>query len=220
MAWDNSARKAVLQGRSKLTLTIGSKTMQKNNENIVMDVAPLIANPGRTMLPARYVAEGLGFKVEWDAAKQLVIAYPEDQPKPDIENILKELNNSSITVQDLGNATGDQNISAAGYNLFLSSSNSNPTMFFNIGDSSWPKQNIRVVCTSHPEFNTCHQQMINGQWRDFRKDVWTNNYMLFRDGYTSNPKSGMTVTFDIYGGYNGDESYEGVKIATIRKTLP
>ena len=224
IAWDNSVKKAVLQGRSKLTLTIGSKTMQKNNENIVMDVAPLIANPGRTMLPARYVAEGLGFKVEWDAAKQLVIAYPEDQPKPDIENILKELNNSSITVQDLGNATGVQYVEANGYKIGIGTNPSpNSTAIISIGDANpdvLAREFIRVVCTSHPEFNTCRQPGMDGKWYTLEKDVWTNNYMLFRDGYTTNPKSGMTVTFDIYGGYNGDESYEGVKIATIRKTLP
>ncbi|WP_054697612.1 hypothetical protein [Syntrophomonas palmitatica] len=123
-------------------------------------------------------------------------------------------------MQDLGNATGVQKIEAKGYELGLGNHPNDPTMFINISDGSWPKQNIRVVCTSHPEFNTAKWWRPDGTRKERPQDVWTNDYMLFRDGYTSNPKSGMTVTFDIYGGYNGDESYEGVKIATIRKTLP
>jgi len=99
ITWENSARKAVLQGKSKLELTIGSKTMQKDGQKSEMDVAPLIADPGRTMLPARYVAEGLGFKVDWDAENQLVIAYPEGQSKPELENILKKIN---LNTQKLG----------------------------------------------------------------------------------------------------------------------
>jgi len=92
ITWDNTARKATLQGKNKLELTIGNKTMQKDTQKITMDVAPLIVDPGRTMLPARYVAEGLGFKVDWDAEKRLVIAWPEDQPKPDMEDVLKKIN--------------------------------------------------------------------------------------------------------------------------------
>ena len=56
-----------------------------------MDVAPMIVNPGRTMLPARWVAEGLGFEVGWDAERQLVIAYPKGQPQPDLKAVLDEL---------------------------------------------------------------------------------------------------------------------------------
>lgn len=89
IAWDSAARKATLQG--KLELTIGSKTMQKDGVPISMDVAPMIVNPGRTMLPARWVAEGLGFEVGWDAERQLVIAYPKGQPQPDLKAVLDEL---------------------------------------------------------------------------------------------------------------------------------
>ncbi|MBO5369364.1 MAG: copper amine oxidase N-terminal domain-containing protein [Clostridia bacterium] len=36
------------------------------------DVAPILIN-GRTMLPARFVAENLGAQVAWDSVKQQVI---------------------------------------------------------------------------------------------------------------------------------------------------
>jgi len=225
ITWDSGTNTATLKSNKTLKLQIGSKTMYSDSNAVQMDVAPIIQPPGRTMLPARYVAEGLGYIVEWDAENQLVIAYPEGQAKPDFKKvieIIKQTENpvppaTEIKVQDLGSSTGVQYIKAEGYKLGLGNHPNNPTMFFNLNDEN---ELIRVVCTSHPEFNTCRQPGMDGKWYTLKKDVWTNNYMLFREGYTTNPKSGMVVTFDIYGGYNGDESYEGVKIATIRKTLP
>lgn len=38
-----------------------------------MDVAPLLAPPVRACLPARYVAEAFGYKVEWDEKEQVVV---------------------------------------------------------------------------------------------------------------------------------------------------
>jgi len=225
ITWDAKTRTAKLKGKNELKLTIGKKTVAVNGQEKAIDVAPVIVNPGRTMLPARYVAEGLGYIVEWDAENQLVIAYPEGQPKPDLKKvieIIKQTENpvppaTEIKVQDLGSSTGVQYIKAEGYKLGLGNHPNNPTMFFNLNDEN---ELIRVVCTSHPEFNKSIRPLITGGQHERRMDVWTNNYMLFREGNTTNPKSGMVVTFDIYGGYNGDESYEGVKIATIRKTLP
>lgn len=47
------------KGADVLQLTIGSKSLVKGNATVEMDVAPEVVN-GRTMLPARYVAEGFG----------------------------------------------------------------------------------------------------------------------------------------------------------------
>jgi len=47
-----------------ITLTIGSTRAQVNSNTAFNDVAPIIKND-RTMLPARFVAENLGAKVEW-----------------------------------------------------------------------------------------------------------------------------------------------------------
>ena len=225
IVWDNSSRTAILKGKNELKLTIGRKAITVNSQEKAIDVAPMIVDPGRTMLPARYVAEGLGYIVEWDAENQLVIAYPEGQPKPDFKKvieIIKQTENpvppaTEIKVQDLGSSTGVQYIKAEGYNLGLANNPNDPTMFFNLNDEN---ELIRVVCTSHPEFNKSIRPLITGGQHERRMDVWTYDYMLFREGYTTNPQSGMTVTFDIYGGYNGDDNYKGVKIATIRKTLP
>lgn len=227
IVWDNSSRTAILKGKNELKLTIGRKAITVNSQEKAIDVAPMIVDPGRTMLPARYVAEGLGYIVEWDAENQLVIAYPEGQPKPDFKKvieIIKQTENpvppaTEIKVQDLGSSTGVQYIKAEGYKLIMSTT-SGGVAFLGIGDEENPRKLFRVVCTSHPEFNKSIRPLITGGQHERRMDVWTYDYMLFREGYTTNPQSGMTVTFDIYGGYNGDDNYKGVKIATIRKTLP
>ncbi|MBC7326154.1 MAG: copper amine oxidase N-terminal domain-containing protein, partial [Moorella sp. (in: Bacteria)] len=52
-------------------LTIGSNVLKVNGISLTMDVAPEIVN-GRTMLPARFVAQALGASVGYDDANQTV----------------------------------------------------------------------------------------------------------------------------------------------------
>lgn len=63
ISWNPSTRAVTLTGNTAVHMVIGSKEMQSGGKTVVMDTAPEIIPPGRTMLPARYVAEGLGFKV-------------------------------------------------------------------------------------------------------------------------------------------------------------
>lgn len=55
-----------------LILTIGSNKAKAFNEDVELDAAPIIRN-GRTMLPARFVAENLGATVAWKADTQTVL---------------------------------------------------------------------------------------------------------------------------------------------------
>lgn len=73
-SWDAATQTVtVTKGDKTVVLVIGSKTAKVNGQDVAMDVAPEISN-GRTMLPARYVAEGLGYQVGWNPAlKQVVI---------------------------------------------------------------------------------------------------------------------------------------------------
>jgi hypothetical protein len=73
-SWDAATQTVtVTKGDKTVVLVIGSKIAKVNGQDVVMDVAPEISN-GRTMLPARYVAEGLGYQVGWNPAlKQVVI---------------------------------------------------------------------------------------------------------------------------------------------------
>ncbi len=56
---------------NQIILTIGEKAAQVFGQIKTNDVVPKIVND-RTMLPARFVAENLGAKVEWDGDKELV----------------------------------------------------------------------------------------------------------------------------------------------------
>lgn len=71
--WDEVAQTVtIIKDDTTLKLTIGSTTITKNSETIIMDVAPELVDPGRTMLPARWVSEALGATVTWDEKTQQV----------------------------------------------------------------------------------------------------------------------------------------------------
>ncbi|CFX11875.1 Copper amine oxidase-like, N-terminal [Syntrophomonas zehnderi OL-4] len=73
VVWDEATQKVTMtKGDNKVELTIGSTTYAINGEAKTMDVAPEINN-GRTMLPARYVAEGFGYAVGWDPGTRTVL---------------------------------------------------------------------------------------------------------------------------------------------------
>lgn len=73
IVWDAANRKVTLsKGAIQVELTIGSKTIKVDGAASTMEVAPEIIG-GRTMLPARYVAEGLGYQVGWDPGSGTVL---------------------------------------------------------------------------------------------------------------------------------------------------
>ncbi|WP_167627535.1 stalk domain-containing protein [Peptoniphilus vaginalis] len=81
----NVAKTMKLSVKLKVELVIGSKEMIESidglEKRITMDVAPFIEK-GITMLPIRFVAEGLGFNVRWDKDSRTVILI-------DKENLVK-----------------------------------------------------------------------------------------------------------------------------------
>lgn len=78
IAWAQESKTVTITLNDKVViLVIGSNVMYINGEPIVMDVVPEIVD-GRTMLPARWVAEALGAIVEWDESlNQAVIIMPQ-----------------------------------------------------------------------------------------------------------------------------------------------
>ena len=73
--------KAPVEIKMDSKLVIGSKTLVVTvdgvQKEVKMDVEPFISN-NRTMLPIRFVAEALGFKVEWDDPTRTVILTDKD----------------------------------------------------------------------------------------------------------------------------------------------
>lgn len=66
--------------KSQIILTIGNKVAKVFGEDMANDVAPKIVND-RTMLPARFVAESLGAKVEWDDTAPGIVTITKDDVK-------------------------------------------------------------------------------------------------------------------------------------------
>jgi len=81
VTWEQDTKQVgIIKDETDIALTIGSTVMAVNSEPVQMDVAPEIKD-GRTMLPARWVAEALGAEVDWDEAnQQATIKLPETEP--------------------------------------------------------------------------------------------------------------------------------------------
>lgn len=71
--WDGKSRTVtLLLNGAGVKLVVGSPLICINGACRQMDVVPVLRQ-GRTYLPARYVAESFGFRVDWDKAAQAVI---------------------------------------------------------------------------------------------------------------------------------------------------
>ncbi|MCG8402401.1 MAG: copper amine oxidase N-terminal domain-containing protein [Firmicutes bacterium] len=68
-------------------LAVNSKQIKSDGRAKTMDVAPLLRQ-GRTYLPARFVAEALGYQVTWDAENSIVLCWPKGTEKPDVSKVV------------------------------------------------------------------------------------------------------------------------------------
>lgn len=78
----------LVQGNTTIDLVIGSTALTVNGQASQMDVAPVIKD-GRTYLPARWVANALGYQVDWNAQYEVVIIWPNGTQEPDYGNVTK-----------------------------------------------------------------------------------------------------------------------------------
>lgn len=70
--WDSATKTATISHDGyTLTLTQGERFMTVNGRQVEMDTAAEIVNK-RIFVPARYVAEGLGGSIKWDADARIV----------------------------------------------------------------------------------------------------------------------------------------------------
>ncbi len=74
VSWDGESRTVTLTlGSTVVKLTVDEKVLQLNGTARAMDVAPVIVD-GRVFLPARFVAEAFGYKVNWiEATREVLI---------------------------------------------------------------------------------------------------------------------------------------------------
>lgn len=86
VTWDDATNSVTItKDETIISLTISNTTETVNGEPIQMDAAPYIKEidtGGRTMLPARWVAEPLGATVTWDQEKQQMKIELPQPPEP------------------------------------------------------------------------------------------------------------------------------------------
>ncbi|MEI7885006.1 MAG: stalk domain-containing protein [Clostridia bacterium] len=79
ITWNPAEQKVtIIRGTTTIELWIGNNMAKINGVAVMIDpenpnVKPLIIDPGRTMLPLRFISEALGCIVTWDDVKQEVI---------------------------------------------------------------------------------------------------------------------------------------------------
>lgn len=94
-AWDgNTQTVAVTSGSTNISLVIGNTTMNANGKAQTLDQAPVIKD-GRTYLPARWVANALGYSVDWNAANKIVLIWPNGTTEPDYSNVISQAQQAS-----------------------------------------------------------------------------------------------------------------------------
>lgn len=91
IGWESPTVTLSEPGFPVVELSVGKKEITSDGKTKAIDTSPLLRE-GRTFLPARFVAEALGYQVDWDAANQVVICWPRGTEKPDISDVLKHLN--------------------------------------------------------------------------------------------------------------------------------
>lgn len=109
--WDSATQTATLKGNATLQMTIGKAQITSNGQVQTIDVTPVLESD-RTFLPARWVAQGLGYQVEWDNTTQTVVCWPTGQEKPDVSAAVDWLTKMQQTVVE-----GETYTTKAGYQI-------------------------------------------------------------------------------------------------------
>lgn len=93
ISWDQATSTVtIIKGDTEIKLVIGSNIALVNGEEVQLDAAAEIED-GRTLIPARFVSEGLGLYVHWLAEQRtiLVTEQPvEEEPAPAPEEPVAE----------------------------------------------------------------------------------------------------------------------------------
>lgn len=89
--WESETKTIIsTKGLKSVSMSIGSDVMYIDGSETTMDAKPLIID-GRTLAPARYVAEAFGYDVEWDGeSKTVIITEPVSSTENTYNNIMYE----------------------------------------------------------------------------------------------------------------------------------
>ncbi|MCD7777414.1 MAG: copper amine oxidase N-terminal domain-containing protein [Clostridiales bacterium] len=85
VSWDGETKTVTgVKGDTTVIMTVDSRIEEINGEETEMDVAPVIID-GRTLAPARYVAEAFGCTVEWNGTTKTVSIATADETETETE---------------------------------------------------------------------------------------------------------------------------------------
>ena len=88
IGWESPTVTLDQPGMPVVELAVGQKQIKSDDQAKAMDVAPMLTE-GRTYLPARFVAEALGYQVGWDSENNAVLCWPKGTEKPDVSNVIE-----------------------------------------------------------------------------------------------------------------------------------
>jgi hypothetical protein len=72
VTWDDSAQRVTLtKGARNATCQVGTDVGVVNSQGYRLDEPPILVNEN-VVVPVRFMAEGLGFQVQWDPAARVV----------------------------------------------------------------------------------------------------------------------------------------------------
>ncbi|ACB86052.1 copper amine oxidase N-terminal domain-containing protein [Natranaerobius thermophilus] len=102
----------------EMELHIGQNTYQRNGRTETMDTAPAITGANRTVVPLRFVSEGLGAEVDWESDENAVYIWDErteddtDEEEPsESDDIVEEIKNNPLPdPEDVEPLTGDSEL--------------------------------------------------------------------------------------------------------------
>lgn len=98
VSWEQATQKITIEKNNvKIEMNIGQKTVKLNGNAMELEAAPMLAPPGTTLVPVRFIGEGMGMEVNWNSANRgvylndKVAVLPPEKPvdKPDDKPIDK-----------------------------------------------------------------------------------------------------------------------------------
>jgi hypothetical protein len=87
--WNSTTRTVIItKNNNTVSLVVSQKIAKRNGQTITLDVPAQIVNK-RTVVPVRFIAEALDYKVDWEQATQTVkITDKEAAPTPSPANLI------------------------------------------------------------------------------------------------------------------------------------
>ena len=110
LKWNGLNRQAIVtMDDTEIRFTIGSLTARVNGEKYTLACAPILVD-GRTLFPARFVAEQLKYDVDWDNDSRSVLITTPTPDKNKITAVDYSFDDETVTVKIVFSDVLDLNI--------------------------------------------------------------------------------------------------------------